>query len=717
VRGVSRATAIACILGPAGALLAVWLPPVLHYWVETPEIVDDVVAELRQVPGDSVLDRLDPMRLDPSPPDSNSRAIAEEMLAGRYHTREGAVVPVSLEATDANMQIGSVTDQLQASSLIVADALLDAYRDTSDDRYFDAALESVLSWSRFERNAWVPIGFLWNDHAIAARVLVLTRLWREYRKRPGFDSDRAAEILAFVARSVVLLARPSHYTVRTNHGIMQDLALLHAGIAFPRLPDAQQGTRVALERLAMHLPFYVTANGVVLEHSVGYQEFAIHLLRNALDYIDLLGVAAPAGLREKYQAAECLQRHLTRPDMSLPLYGDTRATVRAEWLIKANAAVTCGTQAESRIDDDFGLASLRNFGAPETQFFMAWENFASRAHKHDDELAMWLWINGQDWWSSSGYWPYGDADHEVAISWRGANAPHAVGEARPSDGDSRLLHSLRGGPVQMLDVQRTEPDGRLYRRQALGIGSVGVLVLDFASGGSADARFESVWSLVPGIAVRPLRVTPAAYELSDARSGRVTAVYFFGADQEVSQLFGSRYPFGGLVARDGIIRSVNAFVVTAPFESWSVALWAPVVATSRSAGAPTMVAWDGPEQWSLSLPGVDGIYLIARNGSELDVTLPKTGRRSWPLESGPAIRPLRERATGRYLEAAALYPPFDDYIEYRERVTVGIGVLFVAQFAGLGVLSLLRVAQPLRATAVALAWALTGWWLYYSYLA
>lgn len=708
---------VVSLLGPAASLLAIWLPEIVHYHAATPEIGRDVVAELRRVPDDQVLGRIDGVRFGLSRADSDAPILAEEILAGRFHTRDGEVLPARLEPTAEYLRTGSGSAQLQTSSLAVAETLLDAYRATGNERYFDAALTSVLAWARFERSAWIPVGFLWNDHAVAARVLVLTRLWREYRTRADFDPARAAQILAFVARSTELLSRPSHYTARTNHGIMQDLALLHAGIAFPRLPGAAERTGVALDRLAMHLPFYVSSGGLALEHSAGYQDFAIRLLYNARNYEGLVGASLPGDLAGRYAAAECLQRHLTRPDGSLPLYGDTLSAVRPRWLVAENAAVTCDDQPESRVDEDFGIASLRSFGRPGAQLFMTWANFPGRSHKHDDELATWLWLDGQDWWAASGYWPYDDVDWSTALSWRGANAPHAVGERRAAGSDSRLLHVLSEGPVQLLDVERRAPNGRVYRRQALGIGALGFLSLDSTSGTRAVERFESVWTLVPGVTVRPLDDASSSFALRDTRSGRELEVSFAGEGQEVQRLFGSRDPFGGLVARDGVIRRSEAISVTAPFGSWSVAFWRPnASAANDAATVPAMSAWSGPEQWSLSLPGPAGNYVLTRNGPELSLSSPSEGRRAWRLASGAVNRPLLERAAALYGEAAARYPPFRDYVEYRMRATAGVGALFFGQYLILWVLAWLGAARGTSITVLGLAWAATGWWLYYWYL-
>ena len=711
------ALVVVSILGPAAALLGVWLPEIQHYRVTTPEIGRDLVSQLRTIPDDAILARIDGVRFGLARPDSDSRTRADEILAGHSRPSAGDVLPTALEPTAENLEAGSPSAQLQTSSLAAVETLLDAYRETGEPRYFDAALRSVLAWARFERRAWLPVGFLWNDHAIAARVLVLARLWREYRTHADFDPRSGAEILVFVARSTELLSRDSLYTVRTNHGVMQDLALLHAAVAFPLLPDTQEHTRLALERLALHLPFYVAPNGVVLEHSVGYQDFAIRLLRNALGYADLLHSTALPDLRDRYVAAECLQRHLTRPDGSLPLYGDTMSGVRPAWLVAENAAVSCGPEPDERLDQDFGLASLHDFSAPGIRLFMTWANFPGRAHKHDDELAAWLWMDGQDWWGASGYWPYGDADRVAAVSWRGANAPHAVDETGADNGhsgDSRLLYSLHEGPVQLLDVQRLAPTGRAYRRQLLGLGALGVLALDSASGNGAATRFESVWTLMPGAGMRPLK-TSDSFELTDSRSGRRLEVSFAGAGRQVQRLSASREPFGGLVARDGVIQESTALVATAPFGNGVASLWQPASGVI-SAAALEMPAWAGPEKWSLSLPGPAGAYLLARDHMELSLTSPQQVRQVWRLQAGASDRPLRDRAAALYRQAAARYPAFHDYVEYRVRATAGIGALAGGQYLVIWLLGWLGISRSARVTVLALVWAGVGWWLYYSYL-
>ncbi len=706
------------LFGPVAAVLAVWLPVLVHYHVADPVILPEAVARLRQVPSDAVLQRLDEARFAMgSRAGGDIRVAADEILRGRYRTGSGETVAVRLEPTTALLSVGSPMAQLEVSCLVVSQVLLDAYRATGEQRYFGAALQSALAWSRFEKAAWLPVGFLWNDHAIAGRMVVLTDLWREYRRRGDFDPVLGGEILAFVARSAALLARNSHYTARTNHGIMQNLGLLYVAAAFPDLPGVEGHIALAMDRLALHLPYYVSPDGVVLEHSAGYQNFALNLLRYALEYADVLGLAAPSGLKERYEAAWCFRRHFSRPDGSVPSYGDTRGGRREPVGPVGEVNVSCRQQGPSWIDQDFGYASIHGFSEAADQLFMAWANFPGQAHKHSDELAAWLWLDGRDWWAGSGYWPYDDPAWWSAVSWRGANAPHRVGEAPSLDRDSRLLGLRDSDVVPFLDVERRAADGSVYRRQIAGLGSAGVLVLDSATGDSSDARFETVWTLEPGIAVRSTPHDKDAYELLDVLSGRsLRAIFFGGASHTLQRLRGSRDPFAGLIAIRGEIHPTEAVITSAAFGAWSGALWQRSASTGAVDDGQRARHWNGPEHWSVSVAQGTGSITLSREGARLTLQSADAGHIDLPLMAGAASRPELDRAIAQYRRVSRQFPVFEDHLKYRWRATLGIGLLAAIQIAGVWVLGRLGVGAGLRAVLVVGAWAATSGWLYYQYL-
>lgn len=703
------ALATAAVMGPLAALAAIWLPLFLHYRTPTPAIPAEVIERLRTDPGDEVFERLGRVRLGAAPAVADARALAEEILRGTYRMRSGEVLPIPPEPTRAALVTGSPMAQLQVSALGQASVLLAAFRTTREPRYLDAALRSVLAFARLERAAWLPVGFLWNDHAIAARVVVLAELWREYRRAPAFDAGMAGELLAFAARSAELLARDSHYTVRTNHGMMQNLALLHAAIAFPGLPGAAGHARHALERFTVQLPFYVSPGGVVLEHSAGYQDFALALLRDTLDELALLGLRPPPELAARFAAARCFRRHFTRPDGSVPAFGDTHSP-RPDAAASSEIAMgECPPAPAAWLDQDFGYASLRGFGGTADQLLATWANFPGGAHKHADELAIWLWLDGQDWLAGSGYWPYDDARWPLAVSWRGANAPHGAGEEGGVARDSRLLGFRSSDVAPFLDLERHAADGRIYRRQVGAVGTAGVVVLDHAAGG-VGGTFETVWTFAPGIAVRALDASERDFELTDTRTGRVLNATFRGGDGfTIARLRGSGRPFGGLVALEGVVQPAEAIVVTASMGAWSAVAWQPA-----GARATAGVRWDGPERWSWSLGG--GEAGLAREANELEFTPPGGARLRLPIAAGAPARPDLDEASRRYAQAAARFPVFRDLMDYRLRATAGVALAAAGQIVALWFFARLRVPPALRLMVLAAAWLAVGWWLYDRYL-
>ena len=62
-------------------------------------------------------------------------------------------------------------------------------------------------------------------------------------------------------RSGELLAKQKLFTVRTNHGVMQNIALLQVTAAFPLLPKTKDWRNLAIERLELQLGFYVSDEG------------------------------------------------------------------------------------------------------------------------------------------------------------------------------------------------------------------------------------------------------------------------------------------------------------------------------------------------------------------------------------------------------------------------------------------------------------------------
>lgn len=710
----------AAIAGPIVAIAVVWLPLMLHYRVDSPALSASVVEELRRVPSDRVLELLYQIGYVKTAlygVETNVIAAANEILSGTYLTVAGDRVVSDIGASPEMLTRMAPAAQFEMSGLAVSQVLLEAHRQTSDPKYLKSSLESALAWARLAGTTLFPTGYLWNDHAVASRVVVLAELWRHYRMHSSYDPVTAKELLEFAAQSAAMLSTDSHYTMRTNHGVMQNLAMLHFAAAFPAIPGNQEMIAQAIRRLESHWPYYVTEQGIVLEHSAGYLDFAIRLLHSSLGYLDVLNLQVPAPLERRLEAALCFRRNITRPDGSIPVHGDTLGPSPASRIATLAAGASCDSAADSWIDYEFGYASMHEFAGDGSQLFVTWANFPGRAHKHDDELALWMWKGGVDWWGASGYWPYGDATRDEAVSWRGANAPHAVGESAGMDSTSRLFGLVDGRPIKFLDLERRSREDGTFRRQVIGIAGAGVLVLDSSAEHSVEGRFESIWTLEPGVTLRQRNSRDDVFEFATQDGKHVLRVRSAGGERFSAGIAEpSPSPFAGLVARDRRILPTVSLVVTSDFGSWSLLHWQDMPGSDAAVSTPWQVVWVDAENWSIPVVEESGTRVLTRNGLQMTLHDVNGREQTFAIEPKVGSRPEYDRVASLYLSNSIRFPVFRAQLEYRLRASLGIGCLFAVQWVGLWFLGRLGMGNGLRTAATASSWLACSVWLYFQYL-
>lgn len=718
-RRLAGAWLACCLLGPLLALAATWLPLWRAYHVDHQPVSPAQLELLRQRPAADTLARLAQARWTEAGPGdpAQRRHEADDALAGML--RLPGLPPVRFHHhTDRDLLThpnGRV--QLLAAAMQPAEQLLRAYEDGGERRYFEAALAATLEWADFDAGRWLPLGLVWNDHALAARLIYLARFWAVYRADPDFDPADGRRLLAFVYRTAERLARPSLYAARTNHGVMQDLALLHAAIAFPDLPGTRGRLQTALARLRQHLGYYVSPGGLVLEHSASYQELGVELLRSLQLYLALLQAPDPHW-QSLASAARCLLADLARPDDSLPFYGDSHGRLVVPGMaaeLRSALAGACRQQA-LRIDSEFGYL-LANDGRGSEQLFVAWTNFPTRSHKHADELSAYLWHAGIDWWGASGYWPYSDPQRSAAIGWRGTNAPHLLGEAADSRRKAQLLASAVDGQRLFVELARSTGAGRLHRqllRPAPGIW----LVLDSSAIASGGPAAEVLWSLGPGLVAR--RRTADLWRAQAPARAPAMELGFAGAASGVQLATGDREPFAAMTALpDGRIVSNRYWPVALAAGQWTLAAW---VATDGGADRllkPPVVDWRDERHWSIRLALRDGDALIARDGDTLQLQGFAAAPGALTLRPAAPARGQLTAAVAAYRQARASHPLFRDLLHYRWRTTAALAGIALLQWPLW--LWLYRRTSPAWLQAIALPAALIGWcllsaWLYFVYL-
>lgn len=722
---------------PTLVVISVLGPEWQHYYVSGTEPDREVVEGLRYAPSEALLDELDSLSLMENfkwMSKVELMAAADEVLRdGRLHLKGLPEFSVDLPFRAQDLETGLPTWQLRFASLVIPEVLLEAYLLSGREKYFDQARKSIIAWARYERSAWWPKGYLWNDHALAARTLVLARFWHHYRKRPDYDAAEARLIVGFAARSGRILAKASNFTFATNHGVMQNLALLHIALVFPALPQAEEFRRIAEMRLAQQMAFYLNEEGVVLEHSAGYHRDGLVLVGMALRYLSLLGRPIPEAWRLKYERAQHFYAQLRRPDGSLPMFGNTSGAKDPlgppiARLDNQGRVIDWGykdwrPQAARNLYPVAGYAvwwaGLERWPDRQalSQTVVAWSNFPGHGHKLADELSVLYWADGQSWWTNVGYWPYGVNGREQAISWNGSNAPHLAGEDRRGQRTVRLQYAGRKDDVVAIDLQRTTADGYRVRRQVVGIQGRITVVIDNAND-SAGRRTRAVWRVYPGVRVQT-GSGPGAYRLSTAASDTTLAVYFVGGGSDLVTELVHGKNVEGHVAIEQIPTATSAIIV----EHDSNDLWAAVVwsAGKKEAGghpekAPVMQRWQDAEHWELQIPVADRMLHVAREGEKIKTSYGGRLHSVLQLERVEDVGSERERLQQALAATGRAYGKYADLSDYRIRVMyVLFGLLLLQEL----LLMILRRYKPAIVSGLRLAslvaWVGLGLWLYFVY--
>ena len=702
------------LLLPVLVLAAIWFPEWHHGRIDRSPVAQGVLMASVPAPADDVLQRIaaiDLAELDDLPP--APAEVARQVAQGWLDWPALRDERVRLAGYPDDYLSGPPNLRLFMASLAIENLLLRGHASHGDITAFEVALARTLQMARHERELRHDRSFLWNDHAVASRVSVLVELWRLLRQRPTLLQQHGEELLSFARRTGHLLAKPDHFTVRTNHGVMQNLALLQLSAAFPAWPEAAAWRQLALDRLALQLRFYLSPEGVVLEHSAGYHAMGHRLLGYARTLRALNGLPADPALDAATAAAAGVLGVLARPDGSLPLVGNTSTAVHGP----QRSAVTQPTA------DGWPVAGWAVWRTPdeagESHVMLAWAKHDGHGHKRPDEASVHLWSSGVDWITASGYWPYGDGRFKEAYSWLASNAVHAPGESGRSARTTQLLAQGAQDTLRFADLDRAAAGGTHFRRQVLQLDAATVLVVDFVSGAAAGS--ETLWTVDPDLTLA--QQGPGLFHSTPAPDGRQLTLALASpqAGGQTALLSGSNTPFGGWVVIDGRPRPASSV-------RWRHPASASTTATLLHVGRGEPAAITGgpetgaqPEQWQATLRMSGTNVTVRRAGATVHVQREGGVALALPLQPPASIDKARAALRQAYAEATAQYPPWRDLWRFRERVSrwvagAGVGVeLALALAAWRWRAQVTRWRRPAWGLLAA-GWALAGWWLTAIYL-
>lgn len=707
---------------PLLLVCSIYLPEHYTFSVDRTSPPSEVLKNLSTIPVKDVLDEVAAILSGTSfaVSDSRRKSMADALLEGQLIAPGLQSGPVPLIGWPADLLHGGPSFQLTLASLELENLLLEEFEHSGDRRYYQVARDRILAFAVWEAQQRSPIAFLWNDHAIAARISVMVRLWQHLRGDTDATVAQKEALIGLVMRSGELLAKPKLFTVRTNHGVMQNIALLQIAAAFPLLPKTKYWRDLAIERLELQLGFYVSDEGVVLEHSAGYHLLGTQLLAAAARLIRLNGMAPSERLVGAIQGTEQFSRALLRPDGTLPAFGNTDVGSRHALTVisdvetsrpKKFVAPFSPPAETAALFPISGYALWWSHSPVPAQTVVAWANHLQHGHKHADEPSLNIWSRGYDWITGTGYWPYGLEGFAEANGWAGSNAPHSMNEPAGSPRQARLRGAGNEGPLRVADIEVCRRSGMCVRRQVVQLSAEQLIIVDETS--NSDATQETLWTTDPRLTLRQIgklnfasSATETGQELHIALAGNV--------DPEVALLRGSMTPFAGWVVSKGSPRPADAIRVTYRGADVATATLIEVTELLDVLSLQSFSRKDS-EDWRVALTHSQGDVIVERKGR--NVSIKKSSETSSVTFTEPPEITERQVALRSAMnEAIHRYPPWRDLSAYHFRLLVLIALLWLVTEVGiLALRNSIRQQTWLQLSPLA-GWIALALWIHYSYL-
>lgn len=725
--------ALSLALGLA-VFCSIWIPEFLHWYVPH-AVIDDATVRSAQVdPPDAILKEASGMSLSAaSLGDDSGHTLsrANDILLGVLRLPGFEPTRISRPLSLNDMTRGQPTWQLLVASLASTDTLLDAYNISGRENYFEQARDDIVSFAKLESSQWVNSGFIWNDHAISARVPVLIKFWQIYRNRHDFDPDLGRAVLGLVRRSGVMLTKDSHYAFRTGHGIISDLANLQLAIAFPSVNGSDHFRSRAAQRFTKHLEYYISNEGITLLHSAGYHSTGLRYFGAALRLFTLSGIPIPEDWWRRYERAIDFYGKLRRPDGTLPMYGDTRSVsdgngppltsrapdgqartlaVRQDWATSLSDTIY-PVSGHSIWWDNGNSGSFNTL----SQTVVTWSFFPGLGHKLADDLSTIIWAAGRSWVTNVGYWPYGFPGRAQATSWPGSNAPHLDAESANSLRVSTVNSAAASEKLKFIDLTRSGPQDFSVRRQIVHLPRLGTwIVLDDVQGKTPGGTVTN-WTFAHDLVASQ---NGEQFQLVAPEGGAALWLSIDGSvGLKADLLTGSRAPFAGWMVLDRTpVAAPTISVRRQPGSGWSMATFIIAAIDWKPLGATEMVHWRDSENWTIAARTQAGTVEITREGQSIlfREAMIEPGR----IDLKPVPMPIGGRAEiiNSLTRAEAFYPRFFERISYRQKISLWLSIVLVVQEL---LFWQIRRTWPnavalLRLAALA-AWFVGGLWIFFIY--
>lgn len=341
-------------------------------------------------------------------PNKNTLKNAELILNNKFFLRSNLDVIDFTPNIDWNYTHNKAakTYQLYLHALDMISVLCDAFTMNKDDSYLRKAIEIIYDWSDFKNTNNHGNTLIWSDHSSASRTITLTYLL-VLLKSNDISFKYNIELLYKIMFENIHFLYIGEVYKRNNHGIMMDRALLQASIVF-EFENALIYQEKAIYRIKDNFYNSFSHKSTHLENSPEYHLLVNRLFLTVQDFLKIHDLSLGEDIAEKLNQAEDYYKFITKPNLELPLLGDTKKINMKN--IKKNY--------NSFLDSEAGIAILQaiNKNKPINSTWISFiAGYSSLVHKHYDDLSFTLYNNGHDIFVDSGQYNYSNSKERFYV--------------------------------------------------------------------------------------------------------------------------------------------------------------------------------------------------------------------------------------------------------------------------------------------------------------
>ncbi len=338
------------------------------------------------------------------PLNKNCIQASNDMLSGKYYMMPFGIYHYG---SNINWRVNPSYTRSYMRSLhghfFISD-LAEAYRQTQDIKYIQFGYRIIKDWIDNNPSKKPSNPMAWHDETTAQRLMIWILFFDQARK--VLSTEDMQLLYTNIVSHAKLLASPSFYSSRTNHGMYQDASLLVFSEYFDKFSDSELYRNLAKKRIISYFDFIISKEGVHLEHSPSYHQYVAEMMLNLKNYFQSKHDDLGPYLSKLYERMALYATHVIKPDGKWPLISDTfKRNLPSKSLWKNNLfyqyAVCKGQKGLSPSAADIvfpeaGYAIFRDSWSSGEQGTYILFNAAYHVnyHKHNDDLSVWIYSNG-----------------------------------------------------------------------------------------------------------------------------------------------------------------------------------------------------------------------------------------------------------------------------------------------------------------------------------